>query len=36
LTEKVSKQIEKYILKYPSQWFWVHRRWRGSKKARES
>ena len=34
LTEKVSKQIEKYILKYPSQWFWVHRRWRGYKKAK--
>ncbi len=36
LTEIVSKQIEKYILKYPSQWFWVHRRWRGSKKARKT
>jgi len=36
LMQIVSKQIEKYILKYPSQWFWVHRRWRGSKKARKT
>ncbi len=35
LTEKVSLEIEKYILKYPSSWFWVHRRWRGSKKAKK-
>lgn len=34
LTEKVSAQIEKYILQYPEQWFWVHKRWRGSKKNR--
>ena len=36
LTEEVSQQLEKYILKYPEQWFWVHRRWRGYKKARIS
>ena len=35
LTELVSKKLEKYILKYPQQWFWVHRRWRGAKKARK-
>ena len=34
LTEKVSRQLEKYILQYPEQWFWVHRRWRGYQKAR--
>ena len=34
LTELVSKKLEKYILKYPQQWFWVHRRWRGAKKGR--
>jgi len=34
LTERASQQLEKYILKYPEQWFWVHRRWRGYKKAR--
>lgn len=31
LTERVSHCLEKYILKYPAQWFWVHRRWRGAK-----
>ncbi|RLC51726.1 MAG: hypothetical protein DRI23_04375 [Candidatus Cloacimonadota bacterium] len=36
LTERVSAQIEKYILQYPEQWFWVHRRWRGYKKARKA
>jgi KDO2-lipid IV(A) lauroyltransferase len=35
LTEKASKQIEKNILRYPEQWFWVHRRWRGAGKARK-
>ncbi|MCF7792710.1 MAG: lysophospholipid acyltransferase family protein [Candidatus Cloacimonetes bacterium] len=36
LTEKVSQQLEKYILKYPEQWFWVHRRWRGHKRAKKA
>jgi Kdo2-lipid IVA lauroyltransferase/acyltransferase len=36
LSELASKQLEKYILKYPEQWFWVHRRWRGHKKARKN
>ena len=35
-TELISKSIEKYIIEYPSQWFWVHRRWRGYKKARKT
>ena len=35
LTEYVSKQMEPYIMKYPEQWFWVHRRWRNFSKARE-
>jgi Kdo2-lipid IVA lauroyltransferase/acyltransferase len=34
LTENISKQIEKYILQYPTQWFWVHKRWKGFKKAK--
>ena len=34
LTELISKQIEKYILEYPAQWFWVHKRWKGAKKAK--
>ena len=35
LTEIISKKLEKYILKYPSQWFWVHKRWKGRDKARK-
>lgn len=35
LTQAVSKKIEPFILKYPTQWFWVHRRWRSFKKARK-
>ncbi len=35
-TEFISKSIEKYIIEYPAQWFWVHRRWRGYKKARKT
>lgn len=27
-TENYNKVIEKYIRKYPSQWFWVHNRWK--------
>ncbi|MCP4161522.1 MAG: lysophospholipid acyltransferase family protein [Deltaproteobacteria bacterium] len=27
-TENYNKIIEKYIKKYPSQWFWVHDRWK--------
>jgi KDO2-lipid IV(A) lauroyltransferase len=36
LTEKVSGQLEKYIRQYPEQWFWVHRRWRGYKRAKNA
>ena len=35
LTEIISKRIEKYIYQYPHLWFWVHKRWKGSKKARK-
>ncbi|MDY6916239.1 MAG: lysophospholipid acyltransferase family protein [Candidatus Cloacimonadota bacterium] len=31
----INKTLEKYIKKYPEQWFWVHRRWRGVDKARK-
>ncbi|OQX71113.1 MAG: hypothetical protein B6D62_02670 [Candidatus Cloacimonas sp. 4484_275] len=34
LTEKISSTLEKIIIDHPSDWFWVHRRWRGFKKAR--
>jgi len=33
ITRLVSLQLEKYILKYPEQWFWVHKRWKGAEKA---
>jgi len=35
LTEIISKGIEKYIYQYPHLWFWVHKRWKGFKKARK-
>ena len=35
LTEIISKSIEKYIYQYPHLWFWVHKRWKGYKKARK-
>ncbi|MCF7858755.1 MAG: lysophospholipid acyltransferase family protein [Candidatus Cloacimonetes bacterium] len=35
LTEIVSKTIEKHIHQYPHLWFWVHKRWKGSGKARQ-
>ncbi len=35
LTEIISKRIEKYIYQYPHLWFWVHKRWKGHKKARK-
>ncbi len=28
LTRRCTKVIEKYIYKYPEQWFWVHNRWK--------
>jgi len=27
-TQKCVDVLEKYVRRYPSQWFWVHRRWR--------
>ncbi len=35
LMEQISKKLEKYIWQSPEQWFWVHRRWRGAKKAKK-
>jgi len=34
LTQLISNRVGRYVLEYPGQWFWVHRRWRGYKKAR--
>jgi len=31
LTSDLNERIAKYILMYPGQWFWVHKRWRISK-----
>jgi len=31
-TEKCSKAIEKYIRQYPTQWVWMHRRWKTKRK----
>lgn len=28
MTQKYNHQLEKYILAYPEQWMWVHRRWK--------
>lgn len=33
-TQKISSNLEDYIRRYPEQWFWVHRRWRGAAKAK--
>ncbi len=27
LTQKISQSLEKHILNYPEQWFWMHKRW---------
>ena len=27
-TQKLTKVIEKYVRKYPSQWWWMHNRWK--------
>ena len=34
LTELVSGKLEKYIHEHPADWFWVHKRWKGAKKAK--
>ena len=35
LTEDISAKLEEIILQYPADWFWVHKRWKGYKKARK-
>ncbi len=34
ITDELNKILEKYILTYPEQWFWVHKRWKGAKQAK--
>ncbi|MCD4819615.1 MAG: lysophospholipid acyltransferase family protein [Candidatus Cloacimonetes bacterium] len=34
LTEDVTNVIEKLIIKYPEQWFWVHKRWKSVESAK--
>ena len=34
LTDKLNKILESYILRFPEQWFWVHKRWKGAKRAK--
>ncbi len=36
LLSHISKKLEKYILEYPEQWFWVHKRWHGASKLKKS
>ena len=31
-TAKITKLIESYIIQYPDQWWWFHRRWKKAKK----
>ncbi len=31
LLKEVNEVIERYIHQYPSQWFWVHKRWKSTK-----
>jgi KDO2-lipid IV(A) lauroyltransferase len=26
--QQFTKVVEKYVRKYPEQWFWMHRRWK--------
>lgn len=35
-TQEISANLEVYIRRYPEQWFWVHRRWRGAAKAKST
>ncbi|MBW6515263.1 MAG: lysophospholipid acyltransferase family protein [Candidatus Cloacimonetes bacterium] len=35
ITAYFHARLEDYIMKHPEQWFWVHRRWKGAKKAKK-
>jgi len=35
ITAYFHTRLEFYIKKHPEQWFWVHRRWKGAKKAKK-
>lgn len=32
----LTKRLEKYIIKYPDQWFWLHNRWKTQPENKES
>jgi KDO2-lipid IV(A) lauroyltransferase len=34
LTARISAAVETYIRRWPEQWFWVHRRWKGAAEAK--
>ncbi|MDD3050391.1 MAG: lysophospholipid acyltransferase family protein [Candidatus Cloacimonetes bacterium] len=35
ITKKLINIQEKYIYRFPEQWFWVHKRWKGADKAKD-
>ena len=36
ITKMLNSRLEYYVRKYPSQWFWVHNRWKYTNKMRKS
>ncbi|RKZ12534.1 hypothetical protein DRQ50_11810, partial [bacterium] len=36
LMGRISQAVELFIHRYPEQWFWVHRRWKGAVSARQA
>lgn len=35
ITQKITKEVEKYVRKYPDQWLWIHKRWKTRPKGEE-
>jgi len=27
-TQRLSRYVEEYVIEHPTQWYWVHRRWK--------